>query len=170
MRGFDFLIQQALEAIAATRSKRTELEQQRGLLQRKLAAMKRGNWGLEGMLAEAEHETPDLAPLEEEIEAVEGELGKLGAKPEEVEQSIQRIINIFGNVPQWLDLRKTRLSLNDMSVMTADAATGGASQLELDELFSSATGGSRILLPGRFPRIDLPAQPDFFKEAQRYLQ
>ena len=170
VRGFDFLIQQALEAIAATRSKRTELEQQRALLQRKLDAMKRGNWGLEGMLAEAEHETPDLASLEEEIEAVEGDLGKLGAKPEELEQSIQQIIEIFGNASQWLDLRRTRLSLNDMSVITADASTGSDGQLELDELFSSAAGGSRILLPGRFPRTDLPAQPDFFKEAQRYLQ
>jgi hypothetical protein len=169
LRGFDYLIQRALEAIVATRSKRSELEQERGLLQRKLAAMKRGNWGLEGMLAEAEHETPDLAALEGEIEAVESELGKLGARPEELEQNFQHIIDIFGNASQSLDLRKTRLSLSNMSVMTAGASTPGASQLELDELFSSAAGGSRILLPGRIPRADLPPQPDFLKEAQRYL-
>jgi len=168
VRGFDYLIQKALEAIVATRSRRTELESQRGLLQRKLVAMKQGNWGLEGMLAEAEHETPDLAALEGQIEAVENELDEIGARPEELEQNVQHINDTFANAAQWLDLRKTRLGLSSMSVMTTDVATPGANQLELDELFSSA-GETRVLLPGRFPRGDLPAQPDFLKEAQRYL-
>ena len=32
-----------------------------------------------------------------------------------------------------------------------------------------SAGESRIVLPGRFPRENLPEQPDFLTAAQRYL-
>jgi hypothetical protein len=168
VRVFDYLIARALESIVATRSKRTELEYQRSLLQRKLTAMKQGNWGLEPMMADAEHESPDLPALEAEIDTVETELGELGARPDELEQNFQRIIETLGRPSDWIDLRKTSVGLNSMSVKTADASTPGATQLELYELFSSS-GETRVVLPGYFPRQELPERPDFLKEAQRYL-
>ncbi len=168
VRVFDYLIERALESIVATRSKRTELEYQRGLLQRKLTAMKQGNWGLEAMLADAEHENPDLAALEAEIDALETELAELGARPAELEQSFGHITETLGHPSEWIALRKTRVGLNSMSVKTEDPSTPGSRQLELNEVFSSA-GESRIVLPGRFPREDLPEQPDFLTAAQRYL-
>lgn len=168
VRGFDYLIQQALIAIVATRSKRAELVSQHQLLQRKLDALQQGGWGLEGIQLKVEHATPGLTALENEILAVETELGKIGAQPEELEQSLQQIIDIFGNAEQWLTLRKVHLTLTDMSVMTEDALDAGANVLQLDELFSPA-GISRILLLGRFPRAELPLQLDFLKEVERYL-
>jgi hypothetical protein len=168
VRVFDYLIAKALENIVATRGKRTELEYQRSLLQRKLKAMKQGNWGLETMLAQAEHENPDLATLEAEIDSVETELGELGARPNELEQHFQYINETLGHPADCIDVRKTSIGLNSMSVKTEDASTPGASQLELNELFTSS-GETRIVLPGYFPRQDLPEQPDFLKEAQRYL-
>jgi hypothetical protein len=168
VRLFDFLIEQALERIVATRGKRAELERERGLLQRKLAAMKQGNWGLEPMLADAEHATPDLDELEARIDDIEKELLDLGARPAELDQSIQFIIDTLGHPADVIDLRETTLTLNAMSVKSPDASAAGATRLELSELFSQ-DGGSRILLAGRFPGRDLPARPDFLKEAQRYL-
>ncbi|MGD8935960.1 MAG: hypothetical protein PVF07_05730 [Thiogranum sp.] len=169
VRIFDYLIERALERIVATRGKRTELEYQRGLLQRKLAAMKCGDWGLGPMLAEAEHEQRDPATLEAEIDAIEKELLELGARPDELEHTLQHIIDTLGRPSDWLDLRKTTVTLNRMSVKTADPQAAGASRLELNELFASTGGETRILLPGRFPRQDLPERPDFLTEAQRYL-
>ena len=168
VRVFDYLIEKALENVVATRGKRTELEYQQRLLQRKLAAMKQGNWGLETMLAEAEHGNPDLAALEAEIDSVETELGGLGARPNELEQNFQHIIDTLGRPSDCIAARKTSIGLNSMSIKTEDASTPGASQLELDELFT-ASGDTRIVLPGWFPRKDLPEQQDFLKEAQRYL-
>jgi hypothetical protein len=168
VRVFDYLVEKALENIVATRGKRTELEYQRGLLQRKLTAMKQGNWGLGSMLADAEHETPDLATLEADIDKVESELGELGARPNELEQNFQYIIDTLGHPADCIDVRKASMGLSSMSVKTDNASTPGARQLEFNELFTSS-GETRIVLPGYFPRHDLPAQPDFLKEAQRYL-
>jgi len=120
------------------------------------------------MLAGTEHEQRDPAMLESEIDDIEKELLGLGARPTELEQSFQHIIDILGRPSDWLDLRKTELTLNRLSVKSEDTQTGGAGHLELNELFFSDTV-SRIVLPGRFPRQDLPEQPDFLKEAQRYL-
>ena len=169
VRIFDYLIERALERIVATRSKRTELEYQRSLLQRKLAAMKRGDWGLEPMLADIEHEQQDPAALEAEIDTIEKELAELGARPVELEQTLQHIIDTLGHASEWIDVRKTTVTLNRMSIKTADPQAAGASRLELNELYSSTGSETRILLPGRFPRQDLPERPDFLKEAQRYL-
>jgi len=168
VRVFDYLIERALERIVSTRGKRAELEYQRTLLQRKLNAMKQGNWGLKPVLAAADDLHPDLAALESEIDDIEKELLGLGARPTELEQNFQHIIDILGTPSDWLDLRKTALALNRLSVKSEDTQTGGAAQLELNELFFTDTV-SRIVLPGRFPRQDLPEQPDFLKEAQRYL-
>jgi hypothetical protein len=168
VRIYDYLIQRALESILAARSKRSELESERLLLQRKLAAMKQGNWGLENMLAESEQQPPDLATLETEIDAVDMELGELGSRSEELEQNLEHITEIMANASAWIDLRKTCMVLNSMSVKVDDVKAAGANQLELIELFSWR-GESRIVLPGYFLRQDLPERPDFFKEAQRYL-
>lgn len=168
VRVFDYLIQTALESILATRSKRAELESQGTLLQRKLSAMKQGNWGLGNMLGESEHEHPDLAALEAEIETVDVELGRLGSRSDELEQSFERIIETMGHASDWIALRQTRMALDSMSVKVENLTAAGANLLEFNEIFSS-TGASRIVLPGYFPAKDLPERPDFFQEAQRFL-
>ena len=92
-RGFDFLIERALESIIATRSKQAELDQQRQLLQRKLRAMEAGNWGLEAAFAPSEAGGgADLVALEAEIQAVENELLTLGSKPHALEHSLEQNI------------------------------------------------------------------------------
>jgi hypothetical protein len=168
VRAFDYLIEKALERIVSARGRRRELESQHALLQRKLAVMRQGNWGLESMLAPSEHATPPLAELEAEIDAVEAELAGLGSRPGELEQTFAYITETLEQAADWIELRTTRLGLDSMSVKSESGAAAGASELELCELFS-VRGDSRILLTGRFPRAELPARPDFFREAGRYL-
>ena len=168
-RGFDFLIEKALESIIATRSKQAELDQQRQLLQRKLRAMEAGNWGLEAAFAPSEAGGgADLVALEAEIQAVENELLTLGSKPHALEHSLEHIRATLGDPARWLDMRSVTLELSPMSVKAGPGTTGRSCQLELSELFS-ASGRQRTVLLGRFPAQDLPPRPDFMEQAARWL-
>ena len=167
-RGFDFLIERALESIIATRSKQAELDQQRQLLQRKLRAMEAGNWGLEAAFAASEAGGADLVALEAEIQAVENELLTLGSKPHALEHSLEHIRATLGDPARWLDMRSVTLELSPMSVKAGPGTTGRSCQLELTELFA-ASGRQRTVLLGRFPAQDLPPRPDFMEQAARWL-
>lgn len=168
-RGFDFLIEKVLESIISARGKRSELEQQRRLLQRKLDAMRAGNWGLEPMLAEQEVSHPDFASLEKEINELDTQLLQMGGPPTDLEQSITQINDIFDHASQWLSMREIHLHLDPMLVKKSESCTDeNISHLQLTEV-SAKSGERRIILFGRFPTRELPQQPDFLSEAQRYL-
>jgi hypothetical protein len=168
IRIFDYLIERALRRIVGARSKRTELENQRRLLQRKLSAMKAGNWGLEPMLAASEIAHPDHRALESEIETVEAQLLELGTRPFNLEAYFEDIDETLGRPADWIARREIQLNLDHMLIKVDGASDRCASQLELIEL-SCCSGARRIVLPGRFPRQDLPEQADFLKQAERYL-
>lgn len=168
IRIFDYLIEQALQRMAAVRSKRVELEQQRRLLKRKLAAMQAGNWGLRPMLAETETTHADYAALESEIGTVEAQLLELGTGPGVLETCCKDIDETLGRPKDWVNRRDIRLDLDPMLIKVDTPTTRPYNQLALTELFS-CSGERRIILLGRFPHRDLPEQPDFVKQASRYL-
>lgn len=167
-RAFDFLIETALERIATAKSRRADLERQRLLLGRKLDAMKAGNWGLESMLTETEHERPDLTGLEAQIDSVEEELRQVGADASTLAQSIEYIADTLGRPADWLAARELCMRLDSRGIKVAENASAASTQLELTELFS-CNGQKRIVLLARFPRGELPERPDFFAQAQRFL-
>jgi hypothetical protein len=167
-RGFDFLIEKALQSIIAARSKKAELDQQRQLLQRKLRAMEAGKWGLDPVFAANEAGATDLVALEGEIQALETQLLALGTKPHALEHSLEHIAATLSDPAHWLDMRSISLELNPMSVKAGPGTTGRCYPLELTELFS-ASGQQRTVLLGRFPAQDLPPRPDFLEEAARWL-
>jgi hypothetical protein len=169
IRIFDYLIEQALARIVAARSKRTELKQQQRLLKRKLDTMKSGNWGLKPMFGKTETPEPDHVALESEIKAIEAQLFELGAGPRSLEACCENIDETLGRPADWVAQRKIDLKLDDMLIKVDAASTRRANQLELTELFSS-TGERRVVMPGRFPRQELPEQPDFLEQAKRYLR
>lgn len=168
IRGFDYLVELALERIVATRSKRVELEQQQRLLKRKLEAMKAGNWGLETMLAESETGHLDYTALESEIDTVEKQLLELGSGPVNLEAVYQAIDETLGRPADWIAVREVTLSLDQMLIKVDPSSNRCSSLLNLTEVYSS-TGVRRIVLLGRFPRQELPKQPDFREQAKRYL-
>ena len=169
IRGFDFLIEKVLERIVTARSTRSDLEQQRRLLQRKLDAMQAGNWGLEPMLAEQVNPYPDYASLEKEINEVDTELLRLGSRPADLENNIEHINNILGRASDLLSIQEIHMYLDPMMVKKSESSTDErTSHLQLTEA-SAKSGERRIILLGRFPTQELPKQPDFLSEARRYL-
>jgi hypothetical protein len=168
-RGFDYLVEQALAHIVAARTQKADLAEQRLLLQRKLEAMQSGNWGLDAVFADGDASHPDLAALAGQIEAVESQLLSLGGNPHSLEHSLEHLAATLGDPGHWLDLRSTRLEVNQLSIKSGPGTAGPVYKLELTELFVAASGERRIVLLGRFPVEDLPPQPDFLAEATRFL-
>ncbi len=169
-RGYDYLLEVALEKIIATRGRRRDLKHERQLLNSKLEAMKAGNWGLEGMFGQAGKagETEDPADLEARIGAVEQELLDVGSDIESLQRSLDELAQVLAQPEQWLSRRALHMRLNYMGVRVDETSGENANLLDLDEIHS-VNGVHRILLPGYIPRTELPERPDFFREAQRYL-
>lgn len=167
-RVFDHLAELALKRILTVEEKRSDLEQQRRLLQRKLDTMREGNWGLEQMLSNAGDDHPDHRSLGEQIAAVENELMALPCSQASLEQRFDCINAILEQPEEGMSIRLIQLHVDGMSVKVEDSAKASTKPLELTEMFSSS-GDKRIVLFGYFPRDELPPEKDFFKEAGRYL-
>jgi hypothetical protein len=167
-RGYDYLLKVALERILATRGKRQDLKHERQLLNKKLEAMKAGNWGLEGMFAEEKTEVKSPAELEAQIATVERELLETGSDSESLQRSLDELAQVLAQPAHWLARRELSMRLNYMGIRVEENSPETSSRVDLIELFS-ASGEHRIMLPGYIPRAELPERPDFFKAAQRYL-
>ena len=168
-RGFDFLIERALESIIATRSKQAELDQQRQLLQRELLMTQARNWGPEPVSAAGDPRHADLAALESKIQSVETELLKLRVNPRAPEHSMEQLAATLGDPAHWIDMRDISLELNQMSIKTGPACAGTSYQLELTEL-RFPSGNRRVVVLARFPVQELPPRRDFLAEAERLLR
>jgi len=168
-RGYDYLLEVALKSIISTRGKRRDLKREQHLLNRKLEAMKTGNWGLEGMFAQDGAETKNPVELEQQIESVEKELLDIGSDTESLQRSLDELAEVLGESAHWLSRRELSMRLDYMGIRVEENAGEASNLLDLLELYS-ATGECRIVLPGYIPRTELPERPDFFKEAQRYLR
>ena len=167
-RAFDYLLKLALEKILAARGKRQELQREQQLLDRKLEAMKAGDWGLETMFSPGDEPAPDLDGLETKIEAVESELLELGAASGGLERSLEQLAEVLAQPAHWLSRDEVNMRLNHMGIKMDESSDGPANDLQLIRLFS-ASGERRIVLPVRLLRSELPERPDFFKQASRYL-
>ena len=167
-RAFDYLLKIALEKMLTTRGKHQELKREQQLLDKKLAAMKTGGWGLETMLSPGEESAPDLGVLAAKIDSVESELLALGAASGGLERNLELLAEVLAQPAHWLHRDEVRLRLNAMGIRTDAASDEPANDLQLIGLFS-ASGERRIVLPVRLLRSDLPERPDFFKQASRYL-
>ena len=167
-RTFDFLTELALKHMMSLKEKRTELEQQKRLLQRKLDAMQAGNWGLKPMLSKTEVNHPDYQTLGEQIEAVEAELMKMPCSKAGLEQRFGCINAVLENPEDGINVREIELHLDAMSVKVKNPDSADEPPIRLSEFFSSG-GQKRVALFGYFPRNELPPEKDFFKEAGRYL-
>jgi hypothetical protein len=168
-RGYDYLLEVALKKIIATRGKRQDLKREQQLLNKKLEAMKAGNWGLEGMFANDAAETLEPAVLESQIDAVGKELLEVGSDTESLQRSLDELAGVLGQPAHWLSRRELSMRLNYMGIRVEENPGEASNLLDLLELYS-ASGESRIVLPGYIPRTDLPERTDFFKAAQRYLR
>ncbi|MGZ8218433.1 hypothetical protein [Methylomagnum sp.] len=147
--GFDFLLQNAVEKIAAQRLRRGELARTRQILRRKLLSSKPG--------------TLDVATLEADIALIDEELGHFGGIELSLTESLQHVEAVLNDADQWLALAPFRASLDYRNVKNASSET-----LEMSEV-TSLSGIQRIVLFGYIPRSQLPARKDMLKLGRAYL-
>jgi hypothetical protein len=168
-RAFDFLAELALRRILDMKERKTGLEQQQRLLQRKLDAMQAGNWGLEPMLAADGDRHSDYGSLEQKVEAVEGELMGQPCSGKGLEAHFDCINAILEQPAEWLSLRGVELNIDVMSLRVEDPAAAGSSEpLRFTEMLAS-NAPRRIVLFGYLPSTELPPERDLLEESRRIL-
>lgn len=146
---FDFLLQSAVDKIAALRLRRGELSRKRQILKRKLLSPDPG--------------TPDVAKLEEDIAHIDEELGHFGGIELSLTESLQQVEAVLNEAEQWLQVAPFRVSLDYRNVKSTSSEA-----LEMIEA-SSVNGNRRIVLFGYIPRSQLPEPKDMLKLGRAYL-
>lgn len=167
-RAFDYLIERALERLTRERIKRSELEQQRRLLRRKLEAMRAGQWGLGAMIDDPATGVGDIGALEAEIDAIDRELGRFVGSALTLEQSIEEIADTLNRPVDWLAARPIRLRIDHRGILVPETTDASCTECEFIELYS-ADGIRRTVLPVRISCEEIPAREDCLKKAAHYL-
>jgi len=167
-RAFDFLAELALKRMLALKEKKSELERQKRLLQRKLDAMRAGSFGLDAVMSGDGAQYPDYVSLEQQIQSVEAELMEMPCSQANLELRFDCINGVLEKPEHGLSMRDVTVHVDGMSVKVEDPQNDEEPPLALREFFSDG-GNRRVVLFGYFPRAELPPKRDFFEEAGRYL-
>ncbi len=169
-RGFDYLIEVALQGLAATRVQKQQLEQQQRqlLFQKKASLMKAAKPGLEALLEPTTSEPIDVDAIERQLQEVEAELNQLRADSATLEQHLEKIAATLAKPEDSLRLEPVSLTLDHMNTKVSPNSPRVANALTFDEMVLAANR-RLIALFIRFPSHELLPQPDFFEEARRFL-
>jgi len=169
-RGFDYLIETALQRLTASRVQRTQLEQQqRRLLQQKASLLKTAQLGLASMTGPVAMEQPDFNVIEQQLQELETELSQLRADSATIENHLANVAATLAEPEQYLRLEPVSLTLDHMNIKAPPNSHRVANTMTFDEI---VLGHDRRLaaLFIRFPSQDLLPPPDLFEEASRLLQ
>jgi hypothetical protein len=163
-RAYDHLLTLALGRIADAEGEQDELKRERDLLRSKQAALAAGHWGF-GDADEAGAEAPDPEALQERIEAIDSQLGRQSTG--RLSSHLDLLVDVLAKPEQHLYGERCSLCVDRQGVKQAVASTL-ALELSLTRLHNSA-GRSLVIRLVAIPAADLPAPPDFLREAQRLL-
>lgn len=163
-RAFDHLLTLALGRIATADAERGELERDRRLLQRKLAALQAGQWGFD---AAAGDKRPDPTALQGQLEEIESQLQTLDVGAGVLAAHLDIVVDVLTRAEHHFWSARTALIVDRLGVKQTRAGAL-APELELTVLHNAA--GQRLVarLVG-IARAALPPPRDWLREAQRYL-
>ena len=166
---FDFFIVEALKRLISERSQQSKDQHQYELLVRKLKTLEAANWSFEWLLNQQQEGLVDNYKLKNEISGLAGQLKESATEPVTLEYYLKVISDTLIAASELLRRTRIRLKMDRMGKKLKEADTGpSVLDLELDEL--SAYDGRRLIaLPVFIPFTEIPARPDFFTEASRYL-
>lgn len=169
-RGFDYLIEVALQQLVSSRDQRRQLErqQQQLLLRKKASLLKAAKPGLEVMLEPDAPQPADLDAIERQLQEVEAELDQLREDSATIEQHLEKIVATLGKPEDYLRLEPVSLTLDHMNTKVPPTSRRVANTLTFDEMVL-AEDRRLIALFICFPSDELLPQPDYFEEASRYL-
>ena len=166
---FDFFIVEALKQLLAARSKKSKDQYQNELLARKLKTLEAANWSFEGLLNQRQEYLVDGEKLEREIVGLTTEQKETDTEQISLDQYLEVISKTFDAAPDLLRSVKIKLKTDLMGKKLENTKEGpSVLDLELDEL-RAYDGRGLIALPVFIPFTEIPARPDFFTEASRYL-
>ncbi len=149
-RAFDYLLTIALRRIIARRTRRTELAEQRRLLQCKLDIMQRGGSGFGGQ----EH-GEDRESLQAQLDAIEPELAALGPDDAVLKSNLRLLADVLADARQQLWLVDTELHLNHLNVEDPEAPAAHLQELH------DAEGRVVTLLPVLLEPDQVPSRKGF---------
>lgn len=172
-RGFDYLIEAALESLAAIRSQKQQLQHQRQLLQKKARVLKAAQPGLEPLLedrATGKVAAASAATIERQLRDIEAEFNRLQADSATIDHHLENVIATLRQPEKHLRLDRVSITLNHMNVKVSGEAAKTANTLSFNDCLIGSHRRLTVLLV-RFSRSELLLeQPeDFFEEAQRLL-
>ncbi|HRZ06660.1 MAG TPA: hypothetical protein P5102_11015 [Candidatus Competibacteraceae bacterium] len=167
-RGFDFLIEMALQRLTTSRIQKTQLEQQqRQLLQQKSSLLEKAQVGFESLTA-SNQEPVDLDAIEQQLQDLETELGQLRADSATLEQHLAKVAETLSEQAHYLQLESIALTLDHNNTKVTADSPRMANSMTFEEIVMGKNRRITALFV-RFPSSELLPQPDFFKEAQRLL-
>lgn len=163
-RSFDHLLALALQHMITADQERSELEQQRHLLHRKLRAFRAGRWGLDDIPTEG---ALDVAGLERQLESIEQELHSLVEDEVSLKGRLDTLVETLSTAEKQLWAAQASVIV-DRGGIKRDQISFTTPELLLYEVHS-ALGRSITLFLVSYPTAELLPRPDLLTEASRYL-
>ena len=168
-RGFDYLIETALQRLIASRVQKTQLEQQqRKLLQQKADLLTKAQVGLESLTETAAQEPVDSIILEQQLQDLETEISQLRADSATLDQHLAKVAVTLSEPEKYLQLEPISLTLDHTNTKVLADSPRIANSMSFHEIVMEKDRRLVALLV-RFPSSELLPQTDFFEEANRLL-
>jgi hypothetical protein len=139
-RAFDHLLGLALRRMVATKELREGLDNRRTLLQAKLDALQRGNWGFE--LGEP-RKPAKVVEVETQLAEIEGQLQLVGRDDQAIEVALGLLVDVLGRPQEHLWGSRETLMVDRMGIKRA-AASDEAPELPL-QLLHNAEGRTVVM-------------------------
>lgn len=170
-RLLDQLGLEGMARIAADKSRRDVLEQERALVKTRLQLLERQGAGIRGVLgSDSTAEAGELARLESQIEENERNLASLGLREDALVRALDRICEVFAEPAQHFYLSTRRLKLDRMNVVLEGNSTQDGDEFEF-HIARIPTTPPRVRAFSliRFARTDLLPAKSMLDEANRLL-
>lgn len=169
-QAYEYLLAQALAAIADDRSERRQLEDMQSLIRSRLRLLQQQGPGLGSVFAAAPGNAAEQAKLEAALLENERQMEELGSPQAALEGELETLREVLETPQRYLVTEQKTLRLNTLNVVVDEASTDVAADVgfSLVRLTGSAPL-QRAFALARIARGELPEARINFAEAQRYL-
>jgi hypothetical protein len=169
-QSYEYLLAQALAAIADDRSERRQLEDTQALIRSRLRLFQQHGPGLGSVFGSAPAVPGKLLKLEAALLDNERQMEALGSPQSALERELETLREVLENPQRYLVIDKKTLRLSTMNVVVEQDSNDLASDLSFSLARLSGTQDiERAFVLGRLARSEMPAAKIDFAAAQRYL-
>ncbi|WKB55565.1 hypothetical protein N7L95_26185 (plasmid) [Eleftheria terrae] len=170
-RMVDQLAIEGLARITAEQGRREVLERERALLLTRWHLLERRGAGVRSILdSRMEIDRGKLVRLQQELEANERDLYRLGLRTQALDRQIECMVEVFRNPAAFLHVwgRSMRVSLMNVVLQRGSTEAGETVEFQMARV-PGDPARERAFTLVRFSRADLPPAPNSLQEAARWL-